>query len=216
MVTHFFRILLQPFESSRAIEGYKNVKFREQNEISLPPARWLMTFSIDLKLYDTAFNSFKECIKDVQLLANEYFQQVFVRDVTFEPLVNNITNIRKLRGNTSTYCLTMRIMDQLLTGRRVRCGQLSATVEFYLFEVTSEEDIRVIKRTLGKLANTQRWIVHMTEDSIPIITDARNEITSHKINELITSLKSIVGSMVNAMQSLDKSVSRLKILIHVG
>ena len=49
--------------SNLAIESYQNVVFCEQNEISLTRARWRVTFSIDLTLYDAAFQLLKECIK---------------------------------------------------------------------------------------------------------------------------------------------------------
>ena len=66
-------------------------------------------------------------------------------------------------------------------------------------ELPSEEDLRVIRKALGKLANTQGRILHMIEDSISIVNVTRREVSDnrHKINELISSLKNIVVSMVN-------------------
>ena len=86
----------------------------------------------------------------------------------------------------------------------------------YLFGVTSKDDLRVIRKVLGQLANTQGRILHMIEDSISIVNVTRREISDNrrKINELISSLISIVVSMVNATQGLDKRVSRLEILTH--
>ena len=86
----------------------------------------------------------------------------------------------------------------------------------YLFGVTSEDDLCVIRKALGKLANTQGRILHMIEDSISIVNVTRREVSDnrHKINELISSLKNIVLSMVNAKQRLDKRVSRLEILTY--
>ena len=56
----------------------------------------------------------------------------------------------------------------------------------------------------------------MIEDSISIVNVPKREVSDnkHKINELISSLKSIVVSMVNATQGLDKRVSRLETLTH--
>ena len=56
----------------------------------------------------------------------------------------------------------------------------------------------------------------MIEDSISIVNVTRCEVSDsrHKINELISSLKNIVISMVNATQGLDKQVSTLEILTH--
>ena len=56
----------------------------------------------------------------------------------------------------------------------------------YLFGIPSEEDLCVIERALGKLANTQGRIVHKIENSISIINVTRSEATDnrHKINAL--------------------------------
>ena len=75
-----------------AIEGYQNVIFHEQSEISPTRARWLVTFAIDLAPYDAAFQSLDECIRSVQTGAKEDFPQEFLGDVTFETLVKNVND----------------------------------------------------------------------------------------------------------------------------
>ena len=56
----------------------------------------------------------------------------------------------------------------------------------------------------------------MIEDSISIVNVMGCEVSDnrYKINKLISSLKTIVVSMVNAIQGLDKQVSKLEILMH--
>ena len=84
----------------------------------------------------------------------------------------------------------------------------------YLSGMISKEEHRVMKRSLRKLANTQGRILHMIEYSISIINVTRSGVIDnrHKINKLITSLKSIAGSMVNATQGLDKQYLNGKLL----
>ena len=57
----------------------------------------------------------------------------------------------------------------------------------YIFGVTSENDLRVISRALGRLTNTQGWLLHVMEDSISMINVTRRAVSDnrHKINELI-------------------------------
>ena len=86
----------------------------------------------------------------------------------------------------------------------------------YLFGVTSEDDLRVISRELGRLINTQGRLLHVMEDSVSMINFTRRAVSDnrHKINELIVNLRDIVVSMANATQGLDKRVARLEILTH--
>ena len=60
----------------------------------------------------------------------------------------------------------------------------------YLFGVTSEDDLRVISRALGRLTNTQGQLLHVMEDSISMINVTRRAVSDnrHKINELIVNL----------------------------
>ena len=87
MTTHVPFILLCISGSGMAIEGYQNVIFHDQSEISPTRAKWLVTFAIDLAPYDAAFQSLDECIRNVQTGAKEDFPQEFLGDVTFESLV---------------------------------------------------------------------------------------------------------------------------------
>ena len=72
----------------------------------------------------------------------------------------------------------------------------------------------MIKKSLGKLANTQGRILHMTEDSISIVNVTRREVSDNRHKMIISNLKVFVVSMVNATKGLDKRVSRLEILKH--
>ena len=200
-------VLLLFRRSNLAIESYHKFVFSEQNEISLTQARWLVTFSIDLTPYDAAFQLLKEYIKNVQSGAKEDFPQEFLGDVTFETLINNVKEEFK-EITIKREQLLLKYEDyQSLTYRMKR--SVLPFVGFalsYLFGVTSEDDLRVIRKALGKLANTQGRILHMIEDSISIVHVMRREVSDnrHKINELISSLKNIVVSMVNATRGLDK------------
>ena len=86
----------------------------------------------------------------------------------------------------------------------------------YIFGVTSEDDLRVISRALGRLTNTQGQLLHVIEDSISVINVTRHAVSDnrHKINKLIVNLRGIVVSMANATQGLDKRLARLEILTH--
>ena len=211
-----FVLLLFP-GSRLAMESYQNVIFREQNEISLTRARWLVTFSIDLTPYDTAFQLLKEYIGKVQSGAKEDFPQEFLGDVTFEALINSVnTEFREIKMERENVLLKYEDYRSMTHRGKRSVLPFVGDALSYLFGVASEDDLRVIKKALGKLANTQGRILHMIEDSISIVNVTRRELSDNrqKINELISSLKGIVVSMANATQGLDKRVSRLEILTH--
>ena len=155
--------------------------------------------------------------KNVRSGVKEDFSQEFLGDVTFETLMNNINEEFK-EITIKREQLLLKYEDyQSLTYRTKRSVLLFVgNALSYLFGPTSEDDLRVIRKALGKLANAQGRILHMIEDNISIVNVTRREVSDnrHKINELISSLNSIVVSMVNTTQGLDKRVSRLEILTH--
>ena len=197
--------------------GLPEVIFHEQSEISPTRARWLVIFAVDLAPYDAAFQSLEESIRNVQTEAKEDFPQEFLGDVTFETLVKNVNDefmeVKKEREH-----LLSKYDDYRSMAHRSRRSLLPivGNALSYLFGVTSEDDLRVTSRALGRLTNTQGWLLHVMEDSVSEINFTRRALSDnrHKINELIVNLRGIVVSMANATQGLEKRVARLEILTH--
>ena len=110
--------------------------------------------------------------------------------------------------------MLLKYEDSGSVTHRPKCSLLLVVNNF--FGITLEKDLHVIKMALGKLANTQGQIVYVIEDSAPVINVAKSEVIDNrcKINKLISNLKSIVGSTVNAMQGLEKRLSKMEILTH--
>ena len=155
-----------------------------------------MTFSIDLTPYDAAFQLLKEYIKNVRSGAKKDFPQEFLGDVTFETLINNVNEEFK-EITIKREQLLLKYEDYRSLTHRTKRSVLPfvGNALCYLFGVTSEDDLRVIRKALGILANTQGRILHMIEDSISIVNVRRHQVSDyrHKINELISSLKNICG-----------------------
>ena len=123
----------------------------------------------------------KRMHENVRSGLKEDFSQEFLRDVTFETLINYVNEEFK-EITIKREQLLLKYEDYQSLTHRTKHSVLPSVRNAlcYLFGVTSEDDLPVIRKALGILANTRGQILLMIEYSISIVNVTRRDNRQNK------------------------------------
>lgn len=224
MFTKLMVVSLLVFLSSTSFVR-ENIIFQKVNEITTTHSRWLITFVIDLTPYNTLLNKLDSQISDVKLhLSKEVlkywekrkldryakFENVFMKikneiwnlNLTKEVMWSDLTDIRTLLGKNVT----------LSRNRRALIPIVGKALSF-LFGTVSESDIKAIRNNVLTLAENQKKITHVLNESLSIITISQSHISQNrkKINQLIVN----IGELKNISRILSSEIGDLDYFFRV-
>ena len=207
------------FGTSYALEGFENVVFHLQNEITVTRAKWLVSFHIDLRQFDAALLNLQANLEEVRRRAEEtdFKEEMNTNSpygAAFMEIKEQLEELRSEKGR-----LVGRYNDFSSIGGRRKRSVLPFVGDAlsYLFGVTSSADMRAVEKAVQRLKDTQKGTLHLIEDSITIINITRDEVgqNRHKINTLIGKLGGTLTYLNRTLIPLERNVNEMRESAHV-
>ena len=184
----FAWILLNLYiQATLAIDGYENVIFRQQDEVTVTMSSWLLTFHIDVEPLEDLLETFSDQLGR----AREESERVLSAAVDDNP-VNELA-MRKINNDFEALVADKSKIEERYEGLKLmgdRGRQKRSLLPFmgdalsYLFGVTSSSDLDVVRKAINTLQGAQKEVVHLVEDNVSVINITRREVDKnrHTIN----------------------------------
>lgn len=198
---------------------HENVLFYKDGEMSLSRSRWMLTFVLDINVYEGFLKELAIDIgnasKLVDLLSKHYegsqlagyrstFKSMQEELRTLEPMnleiMNNFIGLKSLGGRS----------------RRGIFNFVGNTMSF-LFGTLSEADLNDIRANLGTLASNQQEISHVLEKSLSLLNMTRVQVAENRrtINEVIDSVGEIDNELRAIRKQLSQAIYELQQFVHI-
>ena len=212
-------ILNLGIQAALAVNGYENVIFRQQDEVTVTMSSWLVTFHINVEPLEELLEMFSDQLERARGESERTLSAMGdntpvsgpaaskIRD-DFEGLLADKVRVVQRYGG-------LRLMGD--SGRKKRSLlPFVGDALGYLFGVTSSSDLNLVRKAINSLQGAQKDVVHIVEDNISIINITRREVDKnrHTINGLIGSMKSVVSSIDKRMSPIQRRLSGLESLLH--
>ena len=202
------------FGLTEALVINENVVFHKENEVSITRSKWLFTFVIDLNPYENFLLSLALDTEKAAIVARNLIQiydkprregflnsfcglQKQIKDlqVDRQQLINSYVEINSIKSRSKRSLIP-------IIGKALH----------FLFGTLTSADLSKIRRNIKTLANNQKDMLHVLEDSISILNTSRIQISENRqtINNLSISINSINERIENATKILQKEYIELE------
>ena len=170
------------FGLTEALVINENVVFHKENEVSITRSKWLFTFVIDLNPYENFLLSLALDIEKAAIVAKNLIQiydkprcegflnsfyglQKQIKDlqVDRQQLINSYVEINSIKSRSKRSLIP-------IIGKALH----------FLFGTLTSADLSKIRRNIKTLANNQKDILHVLEDSISILNTSRIQISENR------------------------------------
>ncbi|XP_045163143.2 uncharacterized protein LOC123527611 [Mercenaria mercenaria] len=199
-------LLLNLAGLTSAIITQDNVIFNKVNDVTTTRSHWLVTFVMNFNEYEIYLRKLSYNIEMANCVADEVVKKYNASRAeyflgTFLNMKNEIRHLNEThRKVLSSYTDLKRV-----TTRNKRAILPISNVFKFLFGVPSDDDLKSIRKHMGKLARNQKDIIHVLEENISILNISRREISENRqtLNELI----SVLGTMDLKINKLAKQLN---------
>lgn len=200
----------------------ENVIFEQSHEISTTRSRWLVTMVIDLSVYDQSIDKLYSALDEVNRINNVLvkFYDVPLKDKYFQTFKGLELEIINLRTAQDAVYNNFQILSPLhdLTGYRRRRSLLPIIGKAFsfLFGTVSEDDLQGIRNNINNLANNQRKITHVIQESLTLINGTRLAVRENrqKMNEILGALVTLSDQLKNLTTGIEKQLHKLDYFVN--
>ena len=207
------------YKLTYAIIVHENVAFHKAHEISLTRSKWLSTFVIDTKPYDNFLDILSQDLRNAQIAANsiQNFYD-FPSKQDYHKIIKGLNSeISSLQDDrialVHSYIELHSIHSRMVRSLIPIIGKGLS----YLFGTATESDLKTIRVQVDNLAQNQKEMAHVVDESISVINVTRVEMAENRqtINKLIVSLRVLNYKLKNITQDLEREVFQVGQLVQL-
>lgn len=197
----------------------ENVIFQKTNDITVTHAKWLASFVIDLQPFNIFLNKLAKDIETARTLTeaivSKYTGENHVEYwSTFRALQKEVVYLKETRN-----LISQGLLDYKLLPHREKRALIPiiGDAASWLFGLVTESDLKTIRRNIKNLANNQRQIMHVVQESISILNMSRIEIAENRqaIIDLITSLHGLDDKLEMLVSDIRKEIRETRYFIEM-
>ena len=203
---------------------HESVLLHKMGDFSMSRSNWLVSFVIDLSIYERFLDKLTQDINKVAIVTNGLLdaadtprESMFRTD--YEVIVGGLREemllIHDIHSDVVKSFDDYKLLKKDKPGQQRRkrkvfgfIGDLMGDV----FGVVTEKDLVNIQKNIRRLAGNQEGLSHVVEESLSIINVSRIEIGENrqKLNDIITTIGSIEDEILNISSHLEQEVREVK------
>lgn len=198
---------------------HESVFFHKVGQFSMSRSRWLVSFVIDLGVYEGFLIRLSQNINNASRLVDEVIKKhrgppTSDYQRVFEGFKVEIAVIQEMHNDIVFNFHEYKLLREPRAGTRVKRGVFNFVGDIMstLFGVLSSSDVEKIQRNINLLAQNQLDLAHAFQESISVLNVTRLEVKENrqKINEIIDSIGSIEDTIVNISDHLEQEINTLE------
>ncbi|MCG8033766.1 MAG: envelope fusion protein [Candidatus Thiodiazotropha taylori] len=204
--------------SSAASFMHESVFFHKIGQFSMSRSRWLVSFVIDLGVYENFLVRLSQNINNASQLVDEVAKRHKMPPTNdyhevFEGYKAEIGVIQEMHNDIVFSFNEYKLLREPRVSTRAKRGIFNFVGDIMgsLFGVLTSTDIEKIQRNIKVLARNQMDLAHAFQESISVFNVTRLEVKENrqKINEIIDSLSAIEDSIINISDQLEQRLNSL-------
>ena len=198
---------------------HENVLFVKDGDMSLSRSRWIMTFVLDINVYEQFIHKLHNEINDADKLG-----ETISKHYDKPKLEGYFSVFKALRGEIKTLKdVNMEIKNSFADlkslkkrSRRSILPWVGSALSF-LFGTLRSSDLTDIRNNIGSLAKNQQTISHVLEKGLSILNITRMQVSENRqsINSIIDSLHDIDKEIDYITQELGKQIFELEQFVYL-
>ena len=184
---------------------HDSVFFHKIGQFSMSRSRWLVSFVIDLGVYENFLIRLSRNINNASHLVDEVigkYHQPPTNDYkrVFEGFKGEIGVIQEMHNDIVFSFNEYKLLREPRASARAKHGVFNLVKDIMssLFGVLTSTDVEKIQRNINTLTQNQLDLAHAFQESISVLNVTRLEVKENrqKINEIINSIGSIEDTTV--------------------
>ncbi|XP_046574034.1 uncharacterized protein LOC124282108 [Haliotis rubra] len=192
---------------------FENIIFQKLNDVTTTRSKWLVTFVIDLKPYQSYLTKCQTDINDVALIIHKVINKNYSATYSgiesmFVKLDQEIDNLNITLNNLRENFLEYHHLSRPKRSLLLFVGKALS----FLFGTVSDEDLESIKRNVHNLATNQARLAHVVQEGLTILNVSRVQIgeNRHAINEIVDSLQQIDNTIQNVTDHFQVRIDNME------
>ena len=203
--------------SSASSLMHESVFSHKVGQFSMSRSRWLVSFVIDLGVYENFLTRLSQSIDNVSNLVDKVldkYQSPPTKDyqTVFEGFKNEIAVIQDMHNDIVYSFNEYKLLREPRTRRKRGVFNFIGDIMGSLFGVLTGTDIEKIQRNINTLAQNQLDLAHAFQESISVLNVTRLEVKQNrqKINDIIDTMGDIEDTIINISYYLEQQLSTLE------
>ena len=201
---------------------HESVFFHKIGQFSLSKSRWLVSFVIDLGVYENFLIRLSRNINNASHLVDEVirkYHQPPTNDYkrVFEGFKGEIGIIQEMHNDIVFSFNEYKLLREPRASARAKRGFFNFVGDIMssLFGVLTSTDVEKIQRNINTLAQNQLGLAHAFQESISVLNVTRLGVKENrqKINEIINSTGSIENTIINISDQLEQRIDTLEKMV---
>ena len=196
---------------------HESTFFHKVGQFSMSRSKWLVSFVIDLGVYENFLSKLSRDINKALSLADQLvmmyhkpaddkYKGIFI------DLRNELSVLERMHVDIVTSFNNYKLLRE--PQKRVKRGLFNFIGDIMgsLFGVLTEADVEKIQRNVRKIAQNQMDLTHILKESISVLNVTRLEVKENrqKINEIIKTIEQIEDNIVNITGQLQSQINSLE------
>ena len=203
--------------SSASSFMHESVFFHKVGQFSMSRSRWLVSFVIDLGVYENFLTRLSQSIDNASNLVDKVidkYQSPPTKDyqTVFEGFKNEIGVIQDMHKDIVYSFNEYKLLREPRTRNKRGVFNFIGDVMGSLFGVLTSTDIEKIQRNINTLAQNQLDLAHAFQESISVLNVTRLEVKENrqKINDIIDTIGDIEDTIINISNHLEQQLNTLE------
>ena len=198
---------------------HENVLFVKDGDMSLSRSRWIMTFILDINVYEEFILKLNKEINDAASLG-ETISRHYDKPKSegylsiFQALRGEIKSLQDVNLEIKNSFADLKSLKK--RSRRSLFPFIGSALRF-LFGTLSSSDLSDIRSNIGTLARNQQTISHVLEKGLSILNITRLQVAENRqsINSIIDSLHDVDQEIDYITQELGKQIFELEQFVYL-